>query len=84
MEIIVRDNATNFKTEAVILHKLAQNPVVQSTTEEFRITYKYITPGVPWHGGFHECLIKVVMGCLKKVLLRRPITVNELTTAHKG
>ena len=54
--------------------------VNEKLKERFQITWKFITPGAPWHGGFYERLIRCVKSTMKKVLKRSYITFYELET----
>ena len=44
------------------------------------IGWKFIAPRAPWRGGFYERMIKTVKVCLRKVLYRKCVSLDELQT----
>lgn len=79
-KIMISDNATNFRSGSEILTRLANEPEVNDLTVNYNVRWKFIPPRSPWHGGFYERMIGLVKGCLRKVLFRRKLSLNDLQT----
>ena len=79
-KLIISDNGTNFTASAAYFHSLFSDLQVKDHLNEFKIRWKFIAPRAPWQGGFYERLIRVVKGCLKKVMYRRMLDWDELVT----
>ena len=77
---IVSDNGTNLCATARFLKDLLHEEDVQNYLEGHNISWQFIHVRSPWEGGFYERLIGVTKSCLKKVLYRRTLTLQELTT----
>ena len=79
-KLMVSDNGTNFSASAAYFQTLFEDPQVKEQLEERKINWKFIAPRAPWQGGFYERLIRVVKGCLKKVIYRKILDWDELVT----
>ena len=77
---IISDNGTNFKATAKFLEQVSSDSQVQEYFGARGIVWKFIAPRAPWQGGFYERMIKVVKNCLRKVLYRKRVSLDELKT----
>ena len=78
--LIISDNATNFKLGSELLQQVMESELVQEELFHRGCEWKFIPPRAPWFGGFYERLIGVVKGCLRKVLFKRQIDLDDLRT----
>ena len=78
--LIISDNATNFKLGSELLQQVMESELVQEELSQRGCEWKFIPPRAPWFGGFYERLIGVVKGCLRKVLFKRQIDLDDLRT----
>lgn len=79
-DLIISDNATNFKASERVLKGFFQSEEVQEFFQSRKCEWKFIPPGAPWQGGFYERMIGVVKRCLRKALHNRRVSVDELHT----
>ena len=77
---MISDNGTNFKATAKFLEQVSWDTQVQEFFGTRGIVWKFIAPRAPWQGGFYERMIKVVKNCLRKVLYRKRVSLDELQT----
>ena len=77
---IISDNGSNFKATAKFLEQVSNDSRVQEYCGLRGIVWKFIAPRAPWQGGFYEPMIKTVKVCLRKVLYRKRVSLDELQT----
>ena len=77
---IISDNGSNFKATAKFLEQVSNDSQVQEYCGLRGIVWKFIAPRAPWQGGFYERMIKTVKVCLRKVLYRKRVSLDELQT----
>ena len=77
---IISDNGTNFKATAKFLEQVSSDSQVQEYFGTRGIVWKFIAPRAPWQGGFYERMIKITKSCLRKVLYRQRVSLDELQT----
>ena len=77
---VISDNGCNFKATAKFLEEISEDENVREHFSKNYILWKFIAPRAPWMGGFYERLIKVVKNCLRKILYRKRISLQELQT----
>ncbi|KRZ50901.1 hypothetical protein T02_12727 [Trichinella nativa] len=81
--IIQSDNFSTFKMAYRQLKNLFSKPTldkVQRTMIRHRTEWKFITERAPWNGGYWERLVRSVKNTLKKILGRKTLDEEELTT----
>ena len=79
-KLIISDNASNFKLGSELLDQILRSVEVQDEFNRRECEWRFIPPRAPWFGGFYERLIGVVKGCLKKILFRKPVDMDDLHT----
>ena len=84
-EMIISDNATNFKLAKSTLEKVWHNVIrdkdIQSYVAQQGIKWKFIMQYAPWQGGFYERMVGIVKSSLKKTISRKVIlTFLQLAT----
>ena len=77
---IISDNGSNFKATAKFLEEMSNETNIREYVSNRGIVWKFIAPRAPWQGGFYERLIKIVKNCLRKVLYRKRVSLDELQT----
>ena len=78
--LIISDNGSNFRSSAKFIEDMLSDPAIQEFSGNNRIVWKFIAPRAPWQGGFYERLIQTVKNCLRKVLLKKRINLDQLKT----
>ena len=66
-----------FKHCAKEITKIACSEEVHQYLTNKQITWTFITEKAPWLGGFWERLVQSVKRCLRKVVGRSILTLNE-------
>ena len=79
-KLIMSDNASNFKLGSELLNQVMQSEEIQEEFTRRECEWRFIPPRAPWFGGFYERLIGIVKGCLKKILFRKPVNLDDLHT----
>lgn len=83
-EIIVSDNARQFKAADQLLQKefkrISEDAEVQSFLSEAGMKWIYIVERAPWMGGFYERLVAIAKEGLKKSLGKWSVSQEELQT----
>ena len=79
-QLMISDNGRNFQLSSSVLRQIMGDTVIQKELEERGCRWKFIAPRSPWQGGFYERLIGVVKSCLKKVLFKRKVSIEDLYT----
>ncbi|UYV71063.1 hypothetical protein LAZ67_8001573 [Cordylochernes scorpioides] len=77
--IVYSDNGTNFKGMANALKKIDFSRLKCDPTLK-NITWKFITPGAPWWGGWWERLIGMMKQLLFRILGQTSLGYEELST----
>ena len=78
--MIISDNASNLKLESELLDQVLKSEKVQEELAHRDCEWRFIPPRAPWFGGFYERLIGIVKGCLKKILFRKLVNMDDLHT----
>ena len=78
--LIISDNATSFVDASKVLKKLYDDPKVKDSMLNDRIEWHFVTPRLPWEGGFYERMIALVKVSLKKCLGKAFVTHEEMST----
>ena len=82
-EIIISDNAKQFRLAGANIERVWSNPELQSYVAQHGISWRFIVEKAPWMGGFFERLVGSVKSCLKKTLGRSLISLLQLQTLIK-
>ena len=77
---LISDNAKTFRSAWKEIQALSRSQEVLSHLANNRITWTFIVERAPWWGGFWERLIKIVKRCLKNIVGRSTLTLEELNT----
>ncbi|XP_068233374.1 uncharacterized protein [Palaemon carinicauda] len=80
LQYLVSDNASTFQAGQTLVTKLMQHPVIDGLKRAHNLTWKFITPRAPWHGGFYEGLIFFTKLNLCKATYRCYPTYDEFVT----
>ena len=79
-QLMISDHGTNLSATAKFLEEIYNQELVRNYLTEHQITWKFIHVRSPWEGGFYERLIGVTKSCLRKILYRKILTLQELIT----
>ncbi|XP_077866221.1 uncharacterized protein LOC144353806 [Saccoglossus kowalevskii] len=77
---LVSDNASTFLAAAQEIERLVNNESVKGYLGNKGVTWKFIPKRAPWFGGFYERLIGITKACLRKILGKSCVYLDELTT----
>ena len=77
----VSDNGKTFEAAAKILHTVVNHSDVQKHVSGLGIQWTFNLPKSPWWGGVFERLIRSTKRCLRKIIGRAKLTLDELLTA---
>ena len=77
---LISDNGSNFVGSAPLLTEIMESPTVQDVLRTRNCVWKFTTPRAPWQNGFTERMIGIVKSCLRKVLHKRKVSLDELRT----
>lgn len=66
--LIISDNAKTFKSAALSLKELCEDPKVKEYLDKRRVSWKFYTDRSPWKGGFIERIVGLFKSVLKKVV----------------
>ena len=78
--VINTDNAKTFKYTAGFLKKLQYDSLFTSLLQEKRVTWKFNLERSPWWGGYFERMVGCVKRCLRKVLGKAKLALDEIRT----
>ena len=73
---VYSDNASTFTSQEV--HDFIASVTAFATNAGINWTFN--PPAAPWWGGFYERLVQLVKRCLRKILLKARVTLDELNT----
>ena len=79
-KVMISDNGTNFQLGSNLLSKLIEEDRIQEELTSINCIWKFIAPRAPWQGGFYERMVGIVKSCLRKVLFKRKVNVEDLYT----
>ena len=77
----ISDNGKTFKAAAKYLDSVFKDGTLQSHLDGVGITWKFNVERAPWWGGAFEQLVCSTKRCLKKLIGRSHISLDELFTA---
>ena len=78
--VINTDNAKTFKYAAGFLKNLESSRLFTSFLQEKRILWKFNLERSPWWGGYFEKKVGCVKRCLRKVLGKAKLTLDDIST----
>ena len=78
--MLISDNAKTFQSASREIQALSRSQDVLGHLANNRVTWKFIVERAPWWGGSWERLIKLIKRCLKKIVGRSTLTLEELNT----
>lgn len=78
--LMLSDNASTYLSAAEEIRKLMKDEEVQAYLGNHRVQWFFIPKRAPWFRGFWERPIGLTKMCLKKVMGRAHITLDELIT----
>ena len=78
--VINTDNAKTFKYTAGFLKKHENDNLFTSFLQEKRISWKFNLERSPWWGGYFERMVGCVKRCLRKVLGKAKLALDEIRT----
>ena len=78
--MLISDNAKTFRSASKEIQALSRSQDVLGHLANNRVTWTFIMERAPWWGGFWERLIKLIKRCLKKIVGRSTLTLEELDT----
>ena len=79
-QVVTSDHGTNLSATAKFLKDTLSEEIVQEFFKQHTIQWNFIHVRSPWEGGFYERLIGVTKSCLRKLLYRKTLTHQEITT----
>ena len=77
---VISDNAQTFKAADRCIQALTRDPEIRDQLGGRGIQWKFIVEKAPWQGGMYERMVKSAKRCLKKVIGRGSLTLEELMT----
>ena len=77
----ISDNGKTFKAAAKYLDSVFKDGTLQGHLDGVGITWKFNVERAPWWGGAFERLVRSTKRCLKKLIGRSHISLDELITA---
>ena len=78
--VVTSDHGTNLKATANFLSIFNSEYIVKEYMLSHQIEWKFIHVRSPWEGGFYERMIGVTKHCLRKMLYRKTLNLQQLTT----
>ena len=76
----ISDNVKTFKATAQYLDAVFKDDLVQVHLAKLGVTWRFNLERAPWWGGAFERLVRSTKRCLKKVIGRAHLSLDELTT----
>ena len=77
----ISDNGKTFKAAAKYLDTVFKDSTLQRHLNGVGVTWKFNVERAPWWGGAFERMVRSTKRCLKKLIGRSHISLDELTTA---
>ena len=77
----ISDNGKTFKAAARYLHTVFKDGTLQRHLHGIGVTWKFNVERAPWWGDAFERMVRSTKRCLKKLIGRSHISLDELTTA---
>ena len=77
----ISDNGKTFKAAAKYLDAVFKDGTLQTHLNGIGVTWKFNVERAPWWGGAFERMVRSTKRCLKKLIGRSHISLDELTTA---
>ena len=77
---LLSDNATTFKAASKDIRRIILSREVQTYLSDRGISWHFIVQRAAWHGAIWERLVRSVKRCLRKVIGRASIIIEELQT----
>ena len=74
------DNAKTFKSASKEIRSIARSTEVSQYLTNQRTTWKFIVAKAPWWGGFWERMVRSVKRCLRKIIGKATLRLEELNT----
>ena len=78
--LMVSDNGKTFKTASKTIKAMMQHEEVQHYLSGVGVQWTFNLARAPWWGGVFERMIRMTKRCLKKIVGRARLTLDELTT----
>ncbi|XP_063435728.1 uncharacterized protein LOC134716648 [Mytilus trossulus] len=78
--VMISDNASTYMAASETLERLTKSETLNDALSVCGTTWKFIIKRAPWYGGWWERLIGLTKMCLRKVLGRSYITLEDLQT----
>ena len=78
---IVSDNGKTFRAAAKILKAVSTSGEASKYFSEIGVQWVFNVPKAPWWGGLFERMVRSVKRCLRKIIGRASLSLDELLTA---
>ena len=78
--MLISDNTKTFRSASKEIQALSRSQDVLGHLANNRVTWTFMVERAPWWGGFWERLIKLIKRCLKKIVGRSMLALEELNT----
>ena len=78
--MLISDNTKTFRSASKEIQALSRLQDVLGHLANNRVTWTFMVERAPWWGGFWERLIKLIKRCLKKIVGRSMLALEELNT----
>ena len=77
---LLSDNAKTFKSASKEIHSIARSTEVSQYLTNQRTSWKFIVAKASWWGGFWERMVRSVKRCLRKIIGKATLRLEELNT----
>ena len=77
---LLSDNAKTFKSASKEIRSIARSTEVSQYLTNQRTAWRFIVAKAPWWGGFWERMVRSVKGCLRKIIGKAVLKLEELST----
>jgi len=77
---LLSDNAKTFKSASKEIRSITRSTEVSHYLTNQRTAWKFIVAKAPWWGGFWERMVQSVKRCLRKIIGRAALKLEELST----
>ena len=78
--LFVSDNGKTFKAASKAIKEIMQHQDVQQYLSGVGVEWRFNLPRAPWWGGVFERMIRMTKRCLKKLIGRGRLNLDELNT----
>lgn len=78
---IISDNAKTFKATTKVIDSMLNHPDMRDHLLNLKVEWNFNLEKAPWWGGLFERLVKSTKRCLRKMLGRARLSVDEMHTA---